>query len=203
MLEAFYYVGCMLQNILAIKAIYIGPCLIAMGGFLTPFTFMAGDIFCELYGREKANRIFTNACIMNLCFSLLLMVCSKITGTNAYIDDCFNTMLGNNIRFVLASCIAFYVGSWTNSYVMTETRGRYGVRAILSTLVGQTFDDLIFWVIAYAPIGIHVWEKSWSTILVGVVWSVIWETGVEAITVPFSKKYVERVKQHGCKTAEI
>ena len=196
MLEAFYYVGCMMQNILAIKTINLGFLIIDTGSFISPFTFAFGDIACELYGRKKTTKIFTNACVINFVFSVGMMAVSKIQGVDGYIDDCYSTILGNNLRFVLASAIAFYVGNISNAYIMTGAKGAYGKRAIVSTIIGQFFDNAIFFIIAYAPLGINVWEMGWKDIFVMVLTGTIWEVIIEATTVPLSKNYIERVKKN-------
>jgi hypothetical protein len=64
-------------------------------------------------------------------------------------------------RIMAASLTAFLVGSFLNAYVMSRMKvansGRhFSARAILSTVVGETFDSLMFFPIAFAgviPVG--------------------------------------------------
>jgi len=58
-------------------------------------------------------------------------------------------------RIAIASLIAFLVGSFLNAYVMSKmkiaSKGKnFSLRAIASTLVGESADSMIFFPIAFA-----------------------------------------------------
>ena len=64
------------------------------------------------------------------------------------------TMFGNTPRIVLASIIAFWCGSFVNSYVLAKmkiwTTGRWlWTRTIGSTLCGELVDSALFYTIAF------------------------------------------------------
>ena len=65
-------------------------------------------------------------------------------------------------RIVVASLLAFLVGSFLNAYVMSKMKvasgGRnFSARAIWSTVVGETADSLIFFPIAFG--GLIAWPE--------------------------------------------
>ena len=66
----------------------------------------------------------------------------------------FNFVFGMAPRIVVASLLAFLVGSFLNAYVMSRMKissagKHFSVRAIWSTVVGETGDSLIFFPIAF------------------------------------------------------
>ena len=87
-----------------------------------------------------------------LFFSLAIVVPAAPFWHN---QEAFNTILGSTPRIVVASLMAYLVGSFLNAIVMSRVKvlmkGRnFSVRAILSTLVGETADSMIFILIAFA-----------------------------------------------------
>ena len=58
-------------------------------------------------------------------------------------------------RIAVASLIAFLAGSFLNAYVMSKMKiasngKNFSLRAIVSTLIGESADSLIFFTIAFA-----------------------------------------------------
>lgn len=67
-------------------------------------------------------------------------------------------LFGSTWRIVAGSIVAFWVGDFANSYVLTKmkilTEGRHlWSRTIGSTIIGQALDSLIFYPIAFYGIG--------------------------------------------------
>jgi uncharacterized PurR-regulated membrane protein YhhQ (DUF165 family) len=71
---------------------------------------------------------------------------------------------------------------------------KYYFRAILSTAIGQLFDDYVFWFLAFAPFGWSAIEKSWEMIALLPVLSAVAETFIEAVITPISKKVAYAIK---------
>ena len=72
-------------------------------------------------------------------------------------QDAFQLVLGNTERISLASFIAFLIGSFLNAMVMSKMKllqkGRnFSLRAVVSTLVGEGADSLVFFTIAFAGV---------------------------------------------------
>ncbi len=69
-------------------------------------------------------------------------------------EESFNFVFGLAPRIALASLLAFLAGSFLNAYIMSKmkvaTQGKYfSLRAILSTLAGESADSLIFFPLAF------------------------------------------------------
>ena len=69
-------------------------------------------------------------------------------------EEAFNFVFGLAPRIAIASLLAFLVGSFLNAYVMSKmklaSQGKnFSLRAVFSTLAGESADSLIFFPIAF------------------------------------------------------
>lgn len=88
-------------------------------------------------------------------------------------------------RIVLASLIAYWVGEFSNSYVLAKlkiyTSGRFlWMRTIGSTIVGQGLDTTVFAVIAFA--GILPTNIIITSIISGYIFKVVYEAVITPVT---------------------
>ena len=71
----------------------------------------------------------------------------------------------------------------------------FAARAVLSTLVGQFVDNFLFYLVAFAPLGIPgTIEQSWVTILQIAGITTLIETVVEGCFAPLTAKLVRYLK---------
>ena len=104
----------------------------------------------------------------------------------------FDYMFNMAPRVVAASLLAFLVGSTLNSLVMSKKKvadqgRRFGVRAILSSLVGEFADSLIFMPIAF-------WGSPVLSLLNMMVAQVSFKVLYEIIILPVTAAVVRKVK---------
>ena len=134
---------------------FIGVWPFGAGILFFPVSYVIGDILTEVYGYARARR-----CIWAGFGAMLFMVFMSAvvvalppdqgwTGQAAY-----ESVFGQVPRIVLASICAFWVGEFANSFVLARmkvwTKGRMlWTRTIGSTVVGQAFDSLIFYPLAF------------------------------------------------------
>jgi len=146
----------LIANILATKIILIGSWAAPAGVLIFPIAYILNDVIVEVWGYDKARLIIWAGFAVNLLailfFSLAIVVPAAPFWTN---QDAFATILGSTPRIILASLMAYLIGSFLNAYVMSRMKiwmkgKEFSVRAILSTLVGETADSLIFITIAFA-----------------------------------------------------
>src|SRR5205809_7864644 len=76
-------------------------------------------------------------------------------------QEAYQTVFGQTPRIVFASLAAFFVGEFSNSYVLAKmkiaTKGRFlWMRTIGSTIVGEAVDSLVFYPTAF----LGVWSKD-------------------------------------------
>ena len=146
----------LISNILATKIIFIGPWAAPAGVLVFPIAYILNDVIVEVWGYRQARLIIWSGFGVNLLavlfFSLAVALPSAPFWKN---QEAFSVILGNTPRIVAASMLAYLTGSFLNAYVMSKVKvwmkGRaFSVRAILSTLVGEAADSLIFITIVFA-----------------------------------------------------
>jgi uncharacterized integral membrane protein (TIGR00697 family) len=104
------------------------------------------------------------------------------------------TVFGNSWRIALASMLAFWAGSFANSYVLAKikiaTNGRFlWLRAIGSTAVGEAIDSSLFYVIAFYGI----WETP-DIVKVAIIQYIL-KTSWEILATPLTYQMVNFLKR--------
>jgi len=197
---AFYFLGSIMMNILTMKTLQIGPVSVfTCGIIMTPLVFACNDILTECMGERFAFRTILVGGAINLLWTLLCALAIALPGNNAFIADAFAVILGSTWRIASASIIAYIGGGYLNNLIMARLKekdgeDRYYYRAILSSAIGQLFDDYVFIFLAFAPFGISAIENPWSAIVTVPLISAIMETVLEAIVTPISKKICAIIK---------
>lgn len=146
----------LISNILATKIIFVGSWAAPAGVLIFPIAYIINDLIVEVWGYQKARLIIWSGFAVNLLamffFSLAIIVPAAPFWHN---QEAFSTILGNTPRIIVASLLAYLIGSFLNAIVMSKVKvlmkGKdFSVRAILSTLVGEAADSMIFITIAFA-----------------------------------------------------
>ena len=101
-------------------------------------------------------------------------------------EEHFNFVFGMAPRIVVASLAAFLVGSFLNAYVMSKMKlasgGRhFSLRAILSTVVGETADSLIFFPVAFG--GIIAWQELLLMMCIQIILKSMYEVVILPVTI--------------------
>lgn len=196
-----FLIGSVMQNILVIKTFeFYGLPILGAGIVLTWFVFACSDILTECMGEKFAFRACLGGVVINLIWSAITWLCIQIKGDNAYVAECYALVLGSSLRITLSSAIAYIGGSYLNNHIMDKLHRRHGerkyyFRAILSTAVGQLFDDYVFWFLAFAPFGWSALEKKWEMIAFLPILSAVAETVIEAVITPVSKRVAYKIKE--------
>ena len=204
-ITAFYVAGSILQNILAVKTFGTSVLAITTGGTLISWlVFACMDVITEVFGKRRAILTFVGSAILNIFFNIVCWIAISIPGTSSFINDAYTTVLGTGWRIALGSIIAFLLGNYINTQIMyvmkkhskdsNKSLGFIG-RAITSTLFGQLVDNGLFYLIAFAPLGIAgTVENSWQMIGTLVLCTTSIETVVESIVSPITAKFVKYLK---------
>jgi hypothetical protein len=157
MLAGILFAICLLiSNILATKIILIGSWAAPAGVLIFPIAYIINDVIVEVWGYRKARLIIWSGFAVNILAVMFFALAIVIPGAPFWHNqEAFNTILGSTPRIVSASLVAYLSGSFLNAIVMSKVKvmmeGKYfSVRAILSTLVGETADSMIFIFIAFA-----------------------------------------------------
>lgn len=147
-----------LSNILACKMVQLGPFIFDGGTLLFPLSYIFGDILTEVYGYKDSRKVIWTGLItlIIMAFNIWLIGFLPAESSWAFQND-YNNILMIVPRIVLASSIAYFVGEYTNSVVLSKLkifqRGKaLWIRTIGSTIVGQFFDSALFVAIAFTGI---------------------------------------------------
>ena len=143
----------------------LGPTPFGAGVLFFPISYIFGDILTEVYGYGRDRRVVW-AGFGALAFASFMawVVVSLPPAPSAYMktyQPALEAVFGNAWRIALGSMIAFWCGSFSNSYVLAKmkiwTGGKWlWTRTIGSTIVGELVDSLLFYMIAFYAI----WETS-------------------------------------------
>ena len=182
-------------NLLETKVIQIGSLTVTAGLLVFPISYIINDCIAEVWGFKKARLIIWSGFAMNFFVVALGLIAVAIPAAPFWEgEEHFNFVFGMAPRIVAASLMAFLVGSFLNAYVMSKmkiaSQGRnFSARAILSTIVGETADSLIFFPIAFG--GIIVWKEL--LIMMGL--QIVLKSMYEVIILPVTIRVVKVIKK--------
>lgn len=198
-LTMLYVVCFIVSNILAAKQyIFIGDIALNCGTIVFPITYILSDIFSEVYG-YKWSRIswltaFLSCMFVVICTEIAIMMPHPDFWTN---QEAFTTVLGSTPRTLFASMLAFGVGDFLNDKVFkkmkekhTEELKGFGLRAIVSSLIGETFDSLIFFPLAFYGI------VPVETMVITGIALILMKVGYECLIFPVTKMLARKLLQH-------
>jgi queuosine precursor transporter len=130
--------------------------LILNGGALfIPINYMLGGILTEVYGYARARRAIWAGFFAAAFMSLSYWAVGRIPPAPTWPHQAaYQAILGVVPRIVMASLMAYFLGEFTNSFVLAKmkifTKGRYlWMRTVGSTLMGQAVDTVVFVVLAF------------------------------------------------------
>jgi queuosine precursor transporter len=161
----------------------IGTWAFGAGILFFPVSYVIGDVLTEVYGYARARRVIWTGFAALLFMAFMCFVVVALPPAQGWPDQpAYVAVFGSTWRIVLASMIAFWVGEFANSLVLAKlkilTQGRMlWTRTIGSTIVGQAFDSLLFYPIAF--LGLPGWtapqvaQVMLSQFVLKVAWEVI------------------------------
>ncbi|MGN6703493.1 MAG: queuosine precursor transporter [Burkholderiaceae bacterium] len=176
----------------------LGTVTFGAGVLFFPVSYIFGDVLTEVYGYGRDRRVIW-AGFGALAFAALMS--AVVLGLEPAADPFNRTyqkhlegVFGNTPRIVFGSMIAFWCGSFVNSFVLAKMKvwmqGRHlWMRTIGSTVFGELVDSGLFYVIAFYGI--------WSTdqLVSVVVAQYILKTGWEVVMSPVTYRVVDFLKR--------
>jgi hypothetical protein len=171
----------------------LGATTFGAGVLFFPISYVFGDILTEVYGYGRDRRVVWAGFGALAFASFMAWVVISLPparsefmkGYQAHLEGVF----GNSWRIALGSMIAFWCGSFSNSYVLAKmkiwTSGRYlWTRTIGSTLVGELVDSALFYFIAFygiwatgdvvkIAIAQYILKTSWEVVMTPVTYRVV------------------------------
>ncbi len=210
LLTVLFCTSLVASNFLETKVIGVCRGFNITGGLLVfPISYIIGDCISEVWGFAKTRIIIWLGFAMN--FLVVIMGGIAVALPSAPFWDGaehFNYIFALAPRMVIASLLAFLVGSFLNATVMSRMKAsssagqtvdgvpqetsaaKFSLRAILSTLAGESADSLIFFPIAFGGL------MPWKELLMVMIIQVGLKTIYEILVLPLTIKVVRMLKKH-------
>lgn len=182
-------------NLLETKVIQLGSLTVTAGLLVFPVSYIINDCIAEVWGFRKARLIIWSGFLMNFFVVSLGLIAVSLPAAPFWEgEEHFNFVFGMAPRIVVASLLAFLVGSFLNAYVMSRmkiaSQGRnFSARAIWSTVVGETADSFIFFPIAFGGV------ITWRELLLMMAVQIVLKSAYEVVILPVTIRVVKAVKR--------
>lgn len=185
-------------NMLALKVANVGELTFGAEVVFFPVTYVLGDVLTEVYGFQRARRaiwLSFGAMLFAAFMSWTVLVMPVAEGDFAReTQRNYESVFGITPRIFVASLVAFLMGDFLNSIVLAKCKvadhGRaFWKRAILSTVVGQAVDSLLFYPLAFAG----VWTGNLIVEIMATHY--VLKIGIEVVGLPISYSAVAFLKR--------
>ena len=195
-------------NLLETKVFHVwGPLSLTCGFIVFPISYILNDVIAEVWGFRKARLIIWTGFAMNFFVIALGGIACALPPAVPNSDEAFKQVFSFIPHITVASLLAFIVGSFLNAWVMSKmkmadrNKGKFNyyfsLRAILSTLVGETADSVIFFPLAFYifPFIFNGYPfVSLSNMINLMITQVVAKTLYEIIVLPLTIQIVKYVK---------
>jgi uncharacterized integral membrane protein (TIGR00697 family) len=177
------------------------PLAFDAGTLLFPISYVFGDILTEVYGYKHSRRVIWTGLAALVLSALIFWMIQRLPGESTWQsyagDAAFNAILGgmSSGGIVLASLCAYWLGEFSNSYVLAKlkvlTDGRWlWTRTIGSTLVGELLDSAVFIAVA-SLFGVF----PWSLFVTLTFTNYLFKSATEALLTPLTYAVVNFLKR--------
>jgi uncharacterized integral membrane protein (TIGR00697 family) len=178
----------------------LGPLDLAFdaGTLVFPISYIFGDVLTEVYGYRRSRRVIWAGFGANVLLGLFVWLAGVLPGETEWQgyagQEAYDAILGGVSGLIVASLAAYFLGEFSNSYVLAKmkvwTEGRWlWARTIGSTLVGQLIDTTVFMLIATA-LGVFPPELMLTLIATNYILKV----GLEVLLTPLTYRIVTLLK---------
>lgn len=183
-------------NMLETKVVQIWKITATAGLIVFPISYIINDCIAEVWGFRKARFIIWMGFAMNFLVVALGQLAVLMPAAPFWEgEESFNFVFGLAPRIAIASLIAFLVGSFLNAYVMSRMKvasggKNFSLRAIVSTLVGESADSVIFFPIAFG--GLMPVAELMKMMLIQAILKTMYEIIILPVTIRVVK-YIKKV----------
>jgi hypothetical protein len=174
----------------------IGPVTFLAGVLFFPISYLFGDILTEVYGYARDRRVVWSGFAALVFAAIMATVIVHLPPAASFQAEqpAVEAIFGNTPRIVCASIVAFWCGSFVNSYVLAKMKiwssGRWlWTRLVGSTLCGELVDSALFYGIAFS--GLWPTDKLLEITVTQYVLKSAWEV----IATPLTYKVVAFLKR--------
>lgn len=184
--------SCMLivSNILANRTFEIYKFMLPSAVIVFPIVYIINDVMTECFGFKNAKRTIIAAFMLNLLAVIFFNIAIHLPTTQDFTN--YNIVLGNTLKALVASFIAYLVGSFINAVVMDKMKQsgskKLMLRCVLSTLFGETCDAFIFITIMFLGV------LQLNIVIQMIITQALFKTVYEIIVYPITKIVINKIK---------
>ena len=182
------------SNLFETKLFMAGPVALTGGVIIFPISYIINDCLVEVWGYRKARLVIWSGFLMNF-FVVAMAQIVRILPAAPFWDGGphFDYVFAMAPRVTLASMMAFLCGSTVNAWIMSRMKvaskgKRFSLRAIVSSIGGETVDSLIFFPIAF-------WGLEAKEMLQLMLTQIVLKTMYEVIILPVTNIVVRKLKR--------
>jgi len=193
---AAVFVTCLVvSNIISVKLISVGGFILPAAIAIFPISYLLADVLTEVYGFRAARRVIWLGFFCNLLAVAAIYIGGALPAAVFWPNQpAYDSILGATPRILCASFLAYLLGEFANTMIMSRLKvkmaGRHlWLRTIGSTLIGQGLDSAVFITIAFAgmmPTGV---------LLGAVVTQWLVKSAYEALATPLTYAMVSLLKR--------
>ncbi len=176
---------------------FYGEFVYGAGILFFPIAYLFGDILTEVYGYARSRKVIWagfGAMIFAALMSAVVTYLPSSSTMDPLRQSAIEMIFGQTPRIVAASIMAFWLGEFSNSYVLAKmkvfTAGKWlWTRTIGSTFAGEAVDSIVFYPIAF----FGIWSnKLIISVMIGNYFlKVLWEV----LATPFTYRIVSFLKR--------
>jgi len=186
----------LISNIVSVKLISVGSWTITAGIILFPLSYIINDVISEIWGYKKARFIIWCGFLMNLLAILIYTAAVAMPASGYWNGQTgFAEVLLSTPRLAISSLLAYLAGSFINSIIMSKmkvsSKGRnFSLRAIVSTLFGESFDSILFITIAFSGL------VPFPVLVQMIAVQIVLKTMYEILVLPLTILVVKYIRKH-------
>lgn len=183
-----------ISNTVGSKIVQIGPFFLAGATFIFPVSYIFGDILTEVYGYAASRKIIWSGFVALIFSSIAYWFVQMLPPAPFWQNqEAFEAILGVVPRIAFAGIVAYFIGEFFNSFVLSKmkilTEGKYlWTRTIGSTVVGEGVDSLVFGILAF------IGTMPTSALITLILSLYLFKVLVEVILTPVTYMIVNKLK---------
>jgi len=182
-------------NVIAAKQAEIFGFVVTAGTLTFPFVLILGDVISEIYGYRRSRQVIFSGFFAMIFFVLITQAALLLPSASSWSNQpAYETVLGVIPRIILASLTTYIVSDLVNVFIISRMKIIQGgkgfpIRAVLSTVVAQAVDGLIFYPLAFLgiipiPTLIEIFFTSW-----------VIKVALEVVALPITTFVVKHIKR--------
>ena len=186
------------SNLLETKILQFGTVSLTAGFIVFPISYIINDCIAEVWGFKRTRLVIWLAFSMNFFIAIMGQIAVLLPAAPFWLENepHFNFVFSLAPRIALASFVAFLIGSFLNAYIMSKMKiasngKHFSLRAIVSTIIGEGADSLIFFPFAFG--GIMPINELIKLMLIQVLAKTLYEILVLPITIRVVK-YIKKIE---------